>query len=181
MKIFDRYFEPCGEFFLRTTLTEEELKNALVRECPGEWVFSSWRIFKSMLGFGGPVFGRVLGDPLTLFPVRQSRNSLRGQLRLECRKPPSGPGTVLHVVIAPAAALKWFSCIWCSFALLWGVGASLLAVWWGFLLSFVPIGFFFLFLGITRSSAAEEVPQTRSDFEAFLRGLERKYASAPQG
>jgi len=178
--IFDRYFEPYGEFFLRTTLTEEELKNALVRECPGEWVFSSWRIFKAMLGFGGPVFGRVLGDPLTLFPVRQSRNSLRGQLHLECRRPPSGSGTVLHVVIAPPASLKWFPFLWCSFALLWGI-AALRVMGWASLLSFAAIGFVFLFLKLLRSSAAEEVPQVRSDFEAFLRELERKYAPAPQG
>ena len=180
MKIFGGYFEPYGEFFLRTTLTEEELKNALVRECPGEWVFSSWRIFKAMLGFAGPVFARVCGDPLKLFPVRQSRNSLRGQLRLECRKPPSGPGTVLHVVIAPPAASKWFPFVWCSFALLWGI-AALRVMGWASLLSFAAIGFVFLFLKLLRSSAAEEVPQTRSDFEVFLRELERKYAAAPQG
>ena len=176
MKIFDRYFEPYCEFFLRTTLAEEELKNALARECPDTRAFFSWRLFKASLGFGGPVFARVCGDPLKLFPVRRSRNSLRGEIRLECRKPPAGGGTVLHVVIAPPAALKWFPFVWCSFALLWGI-AALPVMGWASLLSFAAIGFFFLILGIIRSFAAEEAPQIRSDFEAFLRELEVK----PQG
>ena len=34
MKIFDKYFQPYTEYYLRTTLSEEELKEALAQECP---------------------------------------------------------------------------------------------------------------------------------------------------
>ncbi len=34
MKFFDKYFQPYAEYCLRTTLSEDELKEALAQECP---------------------------------------------------------------------------------------------------------------------------------------------------
>lgn len=37
MKFFDRYCQPYAEYCVRTTLSEEELKNAIKKECPAKW------------------------------------------------------------------------------------------------------------------------------------------------
>ena len=34
MKIFDKYFQPYAEYCIRTTLSEDELKETLAKECP---------------------------------------------------------------------------------------------------------------------------------------------------
>jgi hypothetical protein len=39
MKLFDKYFQPYAEYCLRTTLSEEELKEALAKECPATFIY----------------------------------------------------------------------------------------------------------------------------------------------
>ena len=47
MKIFDKYFQPYAEYCLRTTLSEEELKEALAQECPSTSDVLSWKAIKA--------------------------------------------------------------------------------------------------------------------------------------
>ena len=47
MKIFDKYFQPYTEYCLRTTLSEEELKEALAQECPATSDVLSWKAVKA--------------------------------------------------------------------------------------------------------------------------------------
>ena len=34
MKLFDKYYRPYAEYCIRTTLSEDALKEALLNECP---------------------------------------------------------------------------------------------------------------------------------------------------
>ena len=50
MKIFDKYFQPYAEYCLRTTLSEEELKETLAKECPATSDVLSWKAVKAVFG-----------------------------------------------------------------------------------------------------------------------------------
>ena len=50
MKIFDKYFQPYAEYCLRTTLSEEELKEALAKECPATSDVLSLKAIKAAFG-----------------------------------------------------------------------------------------------------------------------------------
>ena len=47
MKLFDKYFQPYAEYCLRTTLSEDELKETLAKECPATSDVLSWKAVKA--------------------------------------------------------------------------------------------------------------------------------------
>ena len=50
MKLFDKYFKPYAEYCLRTTFSENELKEALIKECPATSDVLSWKAIKAAMG-----------------------------------------------------------------------------------------------------------------------------------
>lgn len=50
MKLFDKYFQPYAEYCLRTTFSEDELKEALAKECPATSDILSWKAIKAAIG-----------------------------------------------------------------------------------------------------------------------------------
>ena len=50
MKLFDKYFQPYAEYCIRTTLSEDELKEALAQECPATSDVLSWKAVKAVFG-----------------------------------------------------------------------------------------------------------------------------------
>ena len=173
MKIFDKYFQPYAEYCLRTTLSEEELKEALTQECPATSDILSWRAFKAAIGLSKTiVFSCYPDDPLHLHPIKAFRNTSRGDVFIRCKKA-AGEETILHISIAPNGKYKWLLYAIGIFALFWGV-AALFVIWWGIFLSAVFIGLVFIVLECCHAIAMDEIPQIRQDFEILLRTLERK-------
>ena len=173
MKIFDKYFKPDSEYCLRTTFSEDELKEALIQECPATTDFFSWKLFKSLFGFSKTIaFSRNPDNPLHLHPIKAYRNTSRGDLFIRCEKA-AGEETILHISIAQSGKYKYLLYGIVIFALFWGVAASFV-IWWGIFLSVIFIGFLFIVLECCRAMAMDEVPQIRQDFEILLRTLERK-------
>ena len=50
MKLFDKYFQPYAEYCIRTTLSEDELKEALAQESPATSDILSWKAIKAAIG-----------------------------------------------------------------------------------------------------------------------------------
>ena len=50
MKLFDKYFQPYAEYCLQTTLSEDELKETLAKECPATSDILSWKAIKAAFG-----------------------------------------------------------------------------------------------------------------------------------
>ena len=50
MKLFDKYFQPYAEYCIRTTFSEDELKEALAQECPATSDVLSWKAIKAAIG-----------------------------------------------------------------------------------------------------------------------------------
>ena len=173
MKLFDKYFQPYAEYCLRTTLSEEELKEALAQECPATSDVLSWKAVKAVFGLSKTiVFSCDPDDPLHLHPIKAYRNTSRGDLFIRCEKA-SNEETILHISITQSGKYKWLLYAIVIFALFWGVAASFI-IWWGIILAAVFIGLLFIILECCRAMAMDEVPQIRQDFEIMLRTLERK-------
>ena len=174
MKIFDKYFTPYTEYYLRTTFSEDELKEALAKECPATSDIPSWRTFKAAMGLSKTiVFSCDPDDPLHLHPIKAYRNTSRGDLFIRCEKA-SDEETILHISIAQSGKYKWLLYGICIFAMLWGIAASFIILW-GIFLAVVFIGFLFIVLECCRAMAMDEVPQIRQDFQTMLKALERQY------
>ena len=172
MKLFDRYFQPYAEYCLRTTLSEEQLKTVLKKECPATDTLS-WKAFKAVIGLEKTVvFSCDPDNPLHLTPVRFNRNTSRGDLFIRCEKAVNGD-TILHISIGPDGKYKPFTYAIFVFAFIWGIGASFV-IWWGIFLSVLFIGSFFIVMECCRVAAMDEIVQTRKDFEQMLRALESK-------
>ena len=108
MKLFDKYFQPYAEYCLRTTLSEDELKEALAKECPATSDILSWKAIKAAIGLSKTiVFSCDPDDPLHLHPIKAYRNTSRGDLFIRCEKA-AGEETILHISIAPNGKYKWF-------------------------------------------------------------------------
>ena len=173
MKIFDKYFQPYAEYCLRTTLSEEDLKEALAQECPATSDVLSWKAVKAVFGLSKTiVFSCDPDDSLHLHPIKAYRNTSRGDLFIRCEKA-AGEERILHISIAQSGKYKYLLYGIVIFALFWGVAASFV-IWWGILLSVVFIGHVFIVLKCCHAMAMDEVPQIRQDFEILLRTLERK-------
>ena len=50
MKLFDKYFQPYAEYCLRTTFSEDELKETLAKECPATSDVLSLKAIKAAFG-----------------------------------------------------------------------------------------------------------------------------------
>ena len=171
MKLFDKYFQPYAEYCIRTTFSEEELKEALAQECPATSDILSWKAIKAAIGLSKTiVFSCDPDDPLHLHPIKAYRNTSRGDLFIRCEKASDGE-TILHISIAQSGKYKWLLYAIGFFALFWGVATSFV-IWWGIFLSVVFIGFLFIVLECCRAMAMDEVPQIRQDFEILLRTVE---------
>ena len=172
--IFDRFFKPYAEYCLRTTLSEDELKNALEQEFSGYFITSINALFsKEEVSFCRT------GKPLTLSPVLRGRNSLRGDVHIKCRKAEPGKETVLDITIVPQdiGLLVWII----SF---FAVAMTILFLCEGSWKAVVPlilIGFQFVVLAMCRSIGESEVPEIQRVFENTLRQLEKKYKDNNQG
>ncbi len=166
--IFKRFFKPYVEYTLRTTLSEDELKNALEQEFSGYFITSITSVFSKEK----VAFCRTW-KPLTLSPVLHGRNSLRGDVSIRCRKAESSGETVLDITIAPqdAQLFAWLFLILC----IAGVIPFIRAGTWLFIIPLVMAGFLFLVLAACRTFAECEVPEIQEAFEKTLRQLEKKY------
>ena len=170
MKIIDSFFQPYEEFSIRTALSEEELKQALEKECPDSSALS-WKVFKASFGMSETmIFIRRHNDPFRLFPVRSRRNSMRGEVHIQCEKISDGV-TVLHISIAPDG--RWKGFIWGLgiFSLIYGIFAAMF-VWYLVFLPVVFFGFMFFVLTCCCGAAQSEVSETRQGFRELLKKLE---------
>ena len=96
MKLFDKYFQPYVEYCLRTTLSEDELKEALTQECPATSDVLSWKAIKAAMGLSKTiVFSCDPDDPLHLHPLKTYRNTSRGDIFIRCEKAADGE-TIYH-------------------------------------------------------------------------------------
>ena len=87
MKLLDKYFQPYAEYCLRTTLSEDELKETLAKECPATSDVLSWEAIKAAMGLSKTiVFSCDPDDPLHLHPIKAYRNTSRGDLLIRCKK-----------------------------------------------------------------------------------------------
>ncbi len=173
MKIFDKYFQPYAEYCLRTTLSEEELKEALAQECPATSDVLSWKAIKAAMGLSKTiVFSCNPDNPLHLHPIKAYRNTSSGDLFIRCETALSGE-TVLHITIAQNKKYKRLLYGIDIFALLFGIAASFIT-WWGIFFPLFFIGFGFIVLECCHAMAMDEVPQIRQDFEIMLRAVEKK-------
>ena len=66
MKLFDKYFQPYAEYCLRTTFSEDELKEALAKECPSTSDVLSWKAIKAAMGLSKTIVSCDPDDPLLL-------------------------------------------------------------------------------------------------------------------
>ena len=171
--IFDRFFRPYAEFCLRTTLSEDELKNALVKEFPKNGIFS---VTAAAFREESVIFFKT-ARPLTLKPVLCGRNNLRGVISIRCRKADSGKETVLDITIAPRND-RWLA---------WGIlGFCIISAlifcfgMWQGVFPLLGTGFLFLNLAASRSFADSEIPVIEQTFADSLRKLEKKYKDKKQ-
>lgn len=171
MKFFDRYCQPYAEYCARTTLSEEELKNAVKEECPAKWDVISWKVIKSSLWLSKePVFSCNPDNPLKLYSCRSGRNGLQGEISIQCEK--CSTGTILHIKIAPGKSVKTFTFLWIAAALTGGIIVSCF-IWWGIFAALFYIGWFFIVAEFCRANAAEEVPKVRKGLTLLLKKLEQ--------
>jgi hypothetical protein len=171
MKFFDRYCQPYAEYCARTTLSEEELKNAVKEECPAKWDVISWKVIKSSLWLSKePVFSCNPDDPLKLYPGRSGRNGLQVEISIQCEK--CSTGTILHIKIAPGKSVKMFTFLWIAAALTGGIIVSCF-IWWGIFAALFYIGWFFIVAEFCRANAAEEVPKVRQGLTLLIKKLEQ--------
>lgn len=166
--IFDRFFKPYAEYCLRTTLSEEELKTALGKDLPGYFIAS----VKAVFGKEKVPFCRTW-KPLVLHPLLRSRTSLRGVIRIQCRKAEAAGETVLDITIAPedARLFAWLFLVLCLAALIPFIRAGS----WLFVGPLVMAGFLFVILAMCRSIGESEVPEIQQAFANTLLLLEKKY------
>ena len=176
MKPFEKYFNPYAQYCLRTAFSEEKLKEVIAKEFPSPNNLSAG--IKAAFTQQKITFFKT-SKPLVLHPVSMSRNTLRGNVLIQCENTPAPDETILHITILPPQNFKWFPYVWCGFALLWGI-ASLQVMWWGILISLMGIGFFFMAIELKYRMALSEVPQIRKTFETQLRELEKKYKEIPR-
>ncbi len=172
MKLFDKYFQSYAEYCVRTTLSEEELKNAVKEECPAKWDTLSWKVIKSSLHLSKELlFSCDPDDPLKLYSCRSGRNGLQGEISIQCEK--CSTGTILHIKIAPGKSAKTFAFLWIATALTGGIIVSGFS-WWGILAALFYIGWFFIVAEFCRANATEEVPKVRQGLTLLLKKLEQK-------
>ena len=164
MKLLKRYFGPYAEYPLQLSLAKDVLQAALLQECAAVLPENKTDLFT-----------RSLRDPLVLYPVRMSRNSLRGRCLLQPED-----NAALRITLAPPPWIGIFAGIWCGFALLTGITAALSGYWWQIPAALAMIGFLFLILEICRAFATDEIPQICRDLNTFLRKLEQKYSGEKQ-
>jgi len=179
--IFDRFFRPYAEYCLRTTLSEDELKNALEKEFPWYGFLSGFKTAMSLAALEDKVkvvFFKT-GRPLILHPVKIGRNSLRGEVHIHCRKPETAGETVLDITIVPqdTGLLVWIMFV---FAVAMTI-LFLCAEMWMAVAPLILIGFQFVVLAMCRSIGESEVPEIQRAFETTLRQLEKKYKDNNQG
>ena len=169
MKLFDKYFQPYAEYCLRTTFSEEELKAVFEKELPH---ISSFAAFKAGFEANKFTFSRR-SKPLHLHPGIAGRNSLRGELAIQCEKAEYSTDTILHITIAPQN-IRLFCWIYLCFAVMMGILLLCTGTWQ----AVIPLGmsvFLFVILALCRSAAENEVPQIRQAFEETLQHFEEKY------
>ncbi len=169
MKLFDKYFQPYAEYCLQTTFSEDELNAVFEKELPHIFSFAA---FKAGFEANKFIFFRR-SKPFHLYPGISGRNSLRGELAIQCEKSEYSPETILHITIAPQN-ISLFCWIYLCFAVMGGILLLCVGTWQ----AVIPLGmsvFLFVFLAICRSDAENEIPQIRQAFEITLHKLEEKY------
>ena len=170
MKFIDKFFRPYAEYCLRTSFSEEELREVFRKELPSE--NDLFALVKAQFKVGKITLFRK-HDPLKLFVDGTTRNSLRGVISITCEKAGYESETILHITIAPSD-LRFL--VWGM--LCFSVGISVCGGWfrvWPMLGALVMPLFLFMVLAVCRSVAQDEVPKIRQTFESTLRGLERQY------
>ena len=176
MKLFDKYFQPYAEYCIRTTFSEDELKEVLVKECPKSTDILSIRKLKAIVGMDKTiVFSCDPDNPLQLSHIRLQRSSSHGDVFIHCEKSFNNE-TILHISIAQPPKYKYLLYGICIFALLWGI-CAMSVVWWAIFLPLPFIGALFVVLECLKEMAESEIPHIQRNFENMLRALERKYST----
>ena len=171
MNIFDKFFKPYADYCLRTTFSEDELKEVFEEELPSYDNFIS--IFKLVGNDEKKVCFFKTKTALVIRPVMYCRNSLRGVISIKCGKVGSASETLLHITIAPPDISIFLWIILC-FSI--GMGILMLcAGLWQAVFPWFTLVFLFVVLAVCRSSAEQEIPKIRQAFENTLRHFEDKY------
>ena len=175
LNIFDKYYQNYAEYCIRTTLSPDELKAAIIRELPETEDLFSLRKLKAAFGSRTAVqFSRSAADPFKLKPIEkiagQKDNGLLGYVFIDFKTSVIANETVLQVTIKPEKN-KAMCYALCIFALLFGGAASLFTLW-GVVFSAVWIVMFFVVMECSRSVSEAKTDLTRRDFEKLLRHLE---------
>ena len=176
--LLDRFYKPYAEYCLRTTLSEDELKNALDQE------FSEYDFLSGIeTAFREETVHFFKTDrPLTVRPVLRGRNNLRGVISIRCRKAETGKETVLDITIAPKAKdSRWLYLLYFGSFPVFAILFSVNFWWWlGGVFALLGTGFLFLNLAASRSFADSEIPVIQQTFADTLRRLEKKYEGKKQ-
>ena len=165
--IFKRFFKPYAEYCLRTTLSEDELKNALEKELPQPWLFPS-RSSKT----GEITFVRT-DNPMTLRPITFFRDTLDPVISIRCRKPEAEGETVLDITIIPEDS-PWKVRIVLFCLILW-IAALPYDIRLRGIFVLAATGLLLVILAFSRAFVDAGMPEIQSAFENTLRQLEKKY------
>ena len=124
MKLFGKFFKPYTEYRLNTSFSEDELKEVFEKEFPS---IHSAAAFKSGFEDHDVVFFKQ-NNPLKLYPGNIGRNSLRGEISIQCEKNENSPDTALHITIVPPNICLF---VWSMLCFSIGVGILMLCagVW----------------------------------------------------
>ena len=171
MKIFDHLFKPYSEYCTRTIFSEDELKEIFEKEFPlCDNIFAG---FKTMFERNKVTFSRS-HKPLVLNPVLLSRNSMRGEMFIECEKAAYSDETILHISITPPNQ-KIVIFVFLSFYIVFFFISLLSGAWQICIPVLLMPVFLFLVLAVCRNAAESEIPLIRQAFENTLLNLEYKY------
>ena len=107
------------------------------------------------------------GKNVILYPVCNSRNSLRGRLILEF-EPISNGETLIHVKIKVPEEIAVFAFIWCSFMIFFLISAVLNGFIIGIIVSLLMLIFFFSLFYFMRKSAENETDTIISAFRNII-------------
>lgn len=170
MKPFDAFFEPYAEYCLRTTFSEEELKEVFEKELSSNHSFATF-----MSGFDdkGVTFFRT-EVPLKLLPGMGGRNSLRGEITIQCERVVDSPDTILHITIAPQN-MRLFVWFMVCFSVGLGVLGAICTGAWQMLVALAMPGLLYGNLCLCRSMGEKELEKIRQGFQKTLWDFEEKY------
>ena len=108
MKLFDKYFQPYAEYCLRTTLSEDELKETLAKECPATGDILSLKAFKAVIGLGKTVIFSVTRMIHYILPRSSFPGIHHGGIYLfNAKMPPTGKRSCIFLSVQMGNINTW--------------------------------------------------------------------------